>query len=153
MKKTLLLLILIPVVSFSQEVISSQGDSYSNASGSVDFTIGEVVIVTGTDGNNDLTQGFHQTNWKFVGLEDHNPKMEISVYPNPIDNEINIESDAFENLHYVLYDAAGRIVLEDQLTNAKTAVQSGHLLPASYTLVIQNETQEPIKTFKLVKTQ
>ena len=73
MKKLLLLGLLLPAVSFGQEVISSQGDSYSNASGSVDFTIGEVVIATGTDGNNDLTQGFHQTNWNFVGLEDHNP--------------------------------------------------------------------------------
>jgi hypothetical protein len=46
----------------SQEVVSAQGDSYSNTSGSIDFTIGEVVINTGTDGNNDITQGFHQTN-------------------------------------------------------------------------------------------
>ena len=44
----------------AQEVVSSQGDSYSN--GSIDFTLGEVIIATGTDGTNDLTQGFHQTN-------------------------------------------------------------------------------------------
>ena len=50
----------------AQEVVSTQGDSYSNASGSIDFTIGEVIIDTGTDGTNDLTQGFHQTNWNFV---------------------------------------------------------------------------------------
>ena len=42
----------------AQEVVSTQGDSYSNASGSIDFTIGEVIITTGTDGTNDLTQGF-----------------------------------------------------------------------------------------------
>ena len=153
MKKLQLLCFLLPAVSFSQEVISSQGDSYSNASGSVDFTIGEVVIATGTDGNNDLTQGFHQTNWNFVGLEDHNPDIELSVYPNPIDNKLNIETNAFENMNYIMYDAAGRIVMENQLTDVKTQVQSGHLLPASYTLVIQGENKENIKTFKLVKTQ
>jgi hypothetical protein len=52
----------------AQEVFSSQGEAYSNANGSIDFTIGEVVINTGTDGTNDLTQGFHQTNWNFLGV-------------------------------------------------------------------------------------
>jgi len=67
----------------AQEVVSTQGDSYSNASGNIDFTIGEVVINTGTDGTNDLTQGFHQTNWYFVGLEGHSPSYEATIFPNP----------------------------------------------------------------------
>ena len=46
----------------AQEVVATQGDTYSNASANIDFTIGEVIIDTGTDGTNDLTQGFHQTN-------------------------------------------------------------------------------------------
>ena len=36
----------------AQEVVSTQGDSYSNASANIDFTIGEVIIDTGTDGTN-----------------------------------------------------------------------------------------------------
>ena len=67
----------------AQEVVSTQGDSYSNASGNIDFTIGEVVINTGTDGSNDLTQGFHQTNWNFLGVEDHSPSYEATIFPNP----------------------------------------------------------------------
>ncbi|MDB4769189.1 hypothetical protein OAG16_03825 [Saprospiraceae bacterium] len=38
----------------AQEVVSSQGDSYSNGSGSIDFTLGEVVIATGTNGTKNL---------------------------------------------------------------------------------------------------
>jgi len=91
MKKLLLLGFLLPTISFSQEVISSQGDSYSNASGSVDFTIGEVVIDTGSDVNNEITQGFHQTNWNFLGLDDHNPSVEVSVYPNPLGKHLNFQ--------------------------------------------------------------
>jgi hypothetical protein len=52
----------------AQEVVATQGDSYSNANGNIDFTIGEVIIATGTDGTNDITQGFHQTNWNFLGV-------------------------------------------------------------------------------------
>ena len=85
MKKiTLVLFSLFATLSVSaQEVVSTQGDSYSNASGSIDFTIGEVVIDTGTDGTNDLTQGFHQTNWNFVGLDDNDPSYEAIIFPNP----------------------------------------------------------------------
>ena len=49
----------------AQEVVSTQGDSYSNSNAGIDFTIGEVIINTGTDGSHDLTQGFHHTNWNF----------------------------------------------------------------------------------------
>ena len=52
----------------AQEVVSSQGETYSNANGSIDFTVGEVIINTGSSGTNDLTQGFHQTNWDFLGV-------------------------------------------------------------------------------------
>ena len=72
MKKLLLLgAIALSLNSLGQEVVSTQGDSYTNASGSIDFTIGEVVINTVTDGTNDLTQGFHQTNWNFLGVDTH----------------------------------------------------------------------------------
>ena len=71
MKKLLLLgAIALSLNSLGQEVVSTQGDSYTNASGSIDFTIGEVVINTVTDGTNDLTQGFHQTNWNFLGFHE-----------------------------------------------------------------------------------
>lgn len=46
----------------AQEVISTQGDSYTNSNGTIDFTIGETVINTFTNGNTTLTQGFHQPN-------------------------------------------------------------------------------------------
>lgn len=152
MKKLLLLGILLPSISFSQEVISSQGDSYSNASGSVDFTIGEVVIDTGSDGNNDLTQGFHQTNWNFVGLDDHDPSIDVSVFPNPLEKHLNIQTGAFKGMNYIMYDAAGRNVRQGALLEETTQIETTELLPASYSLVIRGENNTTIKTFKLVKT-
>jgi hypothetical protein len=81
MKRTtfVLFLLLSTLAVSAQEVVVTQGDSYSNASGNIDFTIGEVIINTETDGNNDLTQGFHQTNWNFLGVEDHSPSYEAPL--------------------------------------------------------------------------
>jgi len=136
----------------AQEVVSTQGASYSNTSGSIDFTIGEVIIATGTDGTNDITQGFHQSNWNFLGLEDHLPSYEATIFPNPTENVLNIQTSSFENVTYTLYDAQGKLVLQDKLTADQTPIQVSHLAPGSYSLTLNNATQN-LKTFKLIKQQ
>lgn len=135
----------------AQEVVATQGDSYSNASANIDFTIGEVIINTGTDGSNDLTQGFHQTNWNFVGLEDHSPSYEATIYPNPTSEVLNIKTSTFENVTYTLYDAQGKLVMQDILSAEQTPIQVSQLAPGNYSIILNNETQN-LKTFKLVKT-
>jgi hypothetical protein len=151
-KNALLLLTLITTLSVSaQEVVSTQGDSYSNANGSIDFTIGEVVINTGTDGTNDLTQGFHQTNWNFLGVEDFAPNYEAIIFPNPTEDVLNIKTSMFENVTYTLYDGLGKLVMQDILSAEQTPIQVSQLATGNYSLTLTNETQN-LKTFKLVKT-
>jgi hypothetical protein len=150
-KSTFVLFSLFAAISVSaQEVVSTQGDSYSNSTGSIDFTIGEVVINTVTDGTNDLTQGFHQTNWNFVGLEDHSPSYEATIFPNPTSEVLNIKTSMFENVTYALYDAQGKLVMQDILSAEQTPIQVGQLAPGSYSLTLNNETHN-LKIFKLIK--
>jgi len=153
MKKiTFVLFSLFATLSVSaQEVVSTQGDSYSNASGNIDFTIGELIIDTGTDGTNDITQGFHQTNWNFVGLDDNDPSYEATIFPNPTSELLNIRTSTFENVTYTLYDAQGKLILQDKLSAEQTPIQAGQLAPGNYSITLTNETQN-LKTFKLVKS-
>ncbi|MDX2360596.1 MAG: T9SS type A sorting domain-containing protein [Crocinitomicaceae bacterium] len=153
MKKQLIAICVIAFTHFcfGQEVVSTQGDSYSNASGSLDFTIGEVVINTVSDGNNDLTQGFHQTNWNFVGLEDHQPDFEVSVFPNPVEDALNIRTSHFEEVNYALYDSRGRLVVQNVLEAELTAIDVSKLAPGAYQLTLTGADQSNLKTFKLVK--
>ena len=150
MKTLLLILLLVPMMSFGQEVVSTRGGSYTNSNGSIDFTIGEVIINTGTDGTNDLTQGFHQTNWKFSGLENHTPSYEAIIFPNPTEESLNIKTSTYENVVYSLYDAQGKLVMQNELFEEQTSLQVSHLAPGKYTLVLNNKT-EKLKTFKLIK--
>ena len=99
------------------------------ASGSIDFTIGEVVIDTGTDGTNDLTQGFHQTNWNFLGVEDFAPNYEAIIFPNPTEDVLNIKTSMFENVTYTLYDGLGKLVMQDILSAEQTPIQVSQLAP------------------------
>jgi hypothetical protein len=152
-KNTIVFFLLFASISVSaQEVVSTQGDSYSNASGSIDFTIGEVVINTGTGGTNDLTQGFQQTNWNFLGLEDHVPNYEAIIFPNPTEDVLNIRTSTFENVTYTLFDVMGKLVLQDVLSAEQTPIQVSQLAPGAYSLTLNNDTQN-LKTFKLIKQQ
>ena len=151
-KNTIVVFSFFAVLSGSaQEVVATQGDSYSNASANIDFTLGEVIIDTGTDGNNDLTQGFHQTNWNFLGVEDFAPNYEATIFPNPTEDVLNIRTSTFENVTYTLYDAQGKLVMQNILSAEQTPIQVSQLAPGSYLLTLNNETQN-LKTFKLVKT-
>jgi hypothetical protein len=146
----------------AQEVVSSQGETYSNATGSIDFTVGEVVINTGTNGTNDLTQGFHQTNWNLVGVEDFAPNYAVTIFPNPTQDVLNIKTSVFENVTYTLYDAQGKLVMQNILSAEQTPIQVSQLAPGSYSLqlIFENSNNWPLssskgpkrKTFKLVKS-
>ena len=151
-KNTLVLsMLLATTTATAQEVVSTQGDSYSNGTANIDFTIGEVVINTGTDGTNDITQGFHQTNWNFLGVEDHAPSYEATIFPNPTSEVLNIRTSTFENVTYSLYDAQGKLVLQDKLSAEQTKIPVSNLATGSYSLILNNETQN-LKTFKVIKT-
>ena len=64
MKKLLLILLCLPLISFGQitspSVISSSGNSYNNGGVNMDYTLGEIVVETQTNSTTILTQGFHQ---------------------------------------------------------------------------------------------
>ena len=66
-----------------QDIVSTQGDSYSNSNNTIDFTIGEPVIETVSDGTNDVTQGFHQTQLTITSVKDYETDFILNVFPNP----------------------------------------------------------------------
>ena len=150
-KNTIVLFSLFASISVSaQEVVSTQGESYSNASAKIDFTIGEVVINTVTDGTKELTQGFHQTNWNFLGVEDFAPDFDITIFPNPTSDVLYIKSSFYQDITYSLYDTQGKLVFKNILTETETQIQLNQLAPGAYSLSIHNK-REQLKNFKFIK--
>lgn len=138
------------VTIWSQEAVSTQGDSYSNTSGSIDYTIGEVVINTVSDGTNDITQGFHQTNWNFLSLEDNMPEMTVNVFPNPLTDVLMVQTKGFELIQLELFDNNGRIVYEGEMTSSSFPIPVSRLSSGNYNLKL-SKNNTILKTFKLIK--
>tara|TARA_B110001450_G_C17355737_1_gene373460 strand:+ start:116 stop:583 length:468 start_codon:yes stop_codon:yes gene_type:complete len=145
-------IILFTINLFSQDVISNQGDSYTDSSASIDFTIGEVVTSTVSNSERTLTQGFHQTNWSFVSIENHVPNYEAIIFPNPTDDFLNIKAISFKNVNYSLFDEMGKLVFNGTLYSEKTSLDVSKLHTGLYSLVLNNP-ENKLKTFNIIKTR
>ena len=145
-------IILFTINLFSQDVISNQGDSYTDSSASIDFTIGEVVTSTVSNSERTLTQGFHQTNWSFVSIENHVPNYEAIIFPNPTDDFLNIKAISFKNVKYSLFDEMGKLVFNGTLYSEKTSLDVSKLHTGLYSLVLNNP-ENKLKTFNIIKTR
>ena len=144
--------ILFTINLFSQDVISSQGDSYTDSSASIDFTIGEVVTFTGSTIENNITQGFHQTNWSFVSVQDHVQDYQAIIYPNPTEDFLNIQTSLYQDVNYLLYDEMGKLILQGNLSSEKTSLDLSMIATGRYSLTLIN-SKEALKTFNIIKTR
>lgn len=135
----------------AQEVISTQGDSYGNGSNTIDFTIGEPVTETVSDGTNDLTQGFHQTNLTITSVEDLDVDILVNLFPNPTAEFVNLTIEKYEGLTFLLFDVTGKLLKQVVLTSAKTSVNVSEYPKGMYLLTLTNQKENKIKTYQIIK--
>ena len=135
----------------AQSVISTQGNSYSNASNTIDYTIGEPVTATVSNGSNDLTQGFHQTNVVITNIEDLDANILVNIFPNPTSDFVNLAVEKFEGLTLQIYDTAGKLVEQTELSQSLTSVKVSHYADGTNLLTLTHKKDKKIKSYKIIK--
>tara|TARA_B100000674_G_scaffold44090_1_gene30573 strand:- start:95140 stop:95646 length:507 start_codon:yes stop_codon:yes gene_type:complete len=133
-----------------QDIVSTQGDSYSNSNNTIDFTIGEPVIETVSDGTNDVTQGFHQTQLTITSVKDYETDFILNVFPNPTAQLLNVKVQQINNESYQIFDINGKLVLEGKLSNTNTVIDMAGLAEGTFILSIVRANQ-PVKSFQIIK--
>jgi hypothetical protein len=155
---TVLSIIALPVVGFAQSVeqnvIASAGEHFENGSVQLSWTLGEVMIDTYDNGNNILTQGFHQTELTVTAIEENLADIRMSLYPNPTSEYLNIELGNNEkDINLQLYDMSGRLIHKDVIN----AYQNKYVLPmhavatGKYLVQMQSEDGKMKTTHHVVK--
>lgn len=140
MKKKILLLVTVVWISltaFSQNVmlspsvIASAGNSSTAGNINLSWTLGELAVTTLDQGGIILTQGFQQSFPKSTGLSLDPILWQIIAYPNPVNNELNVQFDLVEPTDFVIefQDVSGRIISQEQYKE----VFPGDVLPLSMT--------------------
>ena len=142
--------------SISPEVVASAGDYYENGNGSLSWTLGEIATETYSNGSVILTQGFQQSTYSITFIEEkQNNDFNISVYPNPTSDYINIEFD-IKNKSDVLIqlcDINGRILLNETINSTENNKQYDFNIFSTgmYFLRISSEKDNYSETYKIQK--
>lgn len=142
--------------SVSPEVTASAGEHFAGANAQLSWTIGELMVETYMMGSSQLTQGFHQTNLIVTAVGDIAESFQVSVFPNPTIDVLNIKwSEVSGPLTLSLYDVTGKQLLSQQAldqTMSKTVDLSTYAA-GSYFLQLINQESKTIKTFKILKVK
>lgn len=101
-------------VTLSPTVIASGGDYHESDNLSLSWTLGELAVTTLTGGNMILTQGFQQPFDIGVGVGPEAVNWKISVYPNPVKDELRIRfgMEKPDDFLVEIHDVTGRILLQ-----------------------------------------
>ena len=150
------------LMSFSQEsinidpsVVTGCGGSlqgYSMVSLKSDFTLGEIAIETISSENFMLTQGFHQPSLGIISINEDSYS-QISLYPNPAVDIINLELLGFEG-NYVniqILDLSGKLIYSElaAINSEKHQINTSILEIGSYVLEVIGKEQKDV--FKIQK--
>jgi hypothetical protein len=155
----LLILLNLPLLSYSQEIVSSGGDQFYNSQGSFTFTVGEPVIETSFQINNILTQGFQQNYESLLSLQNLPSSSSISVYPNPFQEHVTIDfSDAGSSLVAVSLKSSDGKVLSSSTyalfgSTQPIEILFSNLAEGIYFLSLRFDNEQQETTFRIVKTQ
>jgi hypothetical protein len=75
----------------------------------------------------------------------------ISVFPNPVNNQLNINMGQNSDLNYSIIGMTGQIIFTGQLSNSLTSIDLSSLSKGVYFLNIKNNSLNKQNNYKLVK--
>ena len=137
------------IPGWSQELLTTAGDVFSNASIQMEWSAGEMIIETLTNEEIYLTQGFHQP----VTVNDIKVNDHIRVYPNPFDLDLIIEFQELEseNMYAQLCDISGKIICIFYNLVLYNDIPTADIPDGIYLLRIFDSHSNLLKTVKLIK--
>jgi hypothetical protein len=140
--------------SSSQQTTLATGGDTNSATGSIAFSIGQVVYSSATSATLNINQGVQQPYEFFnVSVFETNLNFSFSVFPNPADNEVILEITGLfnENLSYVFVDIHGQIIDSKAIASSKTEICISHLPPATYFIYVMQQNMS-VAVFKIIKS-
>ena len=162
MKTVLILLCLlfgifqIHAQTISKQVLGSSGQSLSNGTYTLNFTVGEPIVGMIQNGET-IHQGFWAELFSdgTLSVSKVTNENSISVFPNPVINYLNFHFKQNEAVNYVvnLYDINGKEVLKANLQsqNQNSQLNISQLADGMYVLTIDSKETNYNQSIKIIK--
>jgi hypothetical protein len=140
---------------FSQQTIPATGGDASGASGSVSYTVGQIVYSSNSGSNGSEHQGVQQPyEISVITNLDELPEitLEILAFPNPTDGNLvlSIASLPFESAYCRISDLNGKHLFETKLIQENTDIHMQNYPAGVYLLQVFINTNTT-KVFKIIK--
>ena len=138
----------------AQQSLNTGGGNTSNSSGSVSFSIGQLVfntqIATGGSVRQGVQQAFEILN--VSGIDQIKLTYNINIYPIPANDflTLNLGNCELKNTKYQIFDMNGKMIDEKVIQNSIENIGISSFTTAFYFIKIISDNIE-IKTFKIIK--
>ena len=155
-KKTLLFTLFIG----SMGLLSAQSSTISTGgtltgSGKADYSIG-IPLYSPASGIGGTASSGNQQVYEIsstLGTDIHYIQLEMSVYPNPTADIINLKIEQLEKgYEYTFYNATGNLLKKQNIREKTTQIDASTLPKGIYLLSVKKDNQI-IKTFKIIKKE
>ncbi|MEY8758354.1 T9SS type A sorting domain-containing protein [Chryseobacterium tongliaoense] len=137
----------------AQSAVLATGTNASGGNGSVSYSVGQsAYLYKGT--NSQVMEGVQQAYEISTLSTDETTVTEdgIFLYPNPFKDYLYLDFTVnnYKNSEYQLFDAQGKLIKKDKITQSKSEFNFSSLPSAMYIIRINQEGKN-IKTFKIIK--
>jgi hypothetical protein len=137
----------------AQSAVLATGTNASGGNGSVSYSVGQTAYLY-KGANSEILEGVQQ-GYEIIALsasETVSKQEGILLYPNPTRDYLYIDftSLPYKGSEYQLYDAQGKLVKKDVISQSKSELNLSSLPSAVYIIRI-NQKGENLKTFKVIK--
>lgn len=86
-----------------------------------------------------------------IGIEEYEENGNISVYPNPVKEEVTIKFETFtQGLSYRIFDMNGKQIKADNIHSELTRINMQQFMVGTFIIGIENNGKQ-IQSFKIVK--
>ncbi|GAA4164726.1 hypothetical protein GCM10022217_35820 [Chryseobacterium ginsenosidimutans] len=138
----------------AQSAVLATGADATGSNGSVSYSVGQAAyLVKGS--SRQVSEGVQQV-YEITTLatsEISNSTEEgILLYPNPFKDYLYLDftTNNFKGSEYQLFDAQGKLIKTDKISQSKSEFNFSYLPSAMYIIRINQEGKN-IKTFKIIK--
>ena len=138
------------------EVVATSGNSFLTGSVQLDWTLGELSVTTISGSNQQITQGFHQPEYRITSITElPSDFWEVQIFPNPTTDRIQIklELEQDRKVFIRMTDSTGKLVWTKE-TEGQTVEESAEMnaFPAgSYFLSFQIGEKQFSSVYKILK--
>ena len=136
-----------------QTSVNTTGGTVSNNSGSVSYSIGQVIYQSISNTSGSVTQGVQQAYIvSTLNSDEKTFNFSLYAYPNPTTDHLILRVGNFnqEKLLYKVIDVAGKLISEGMITQTETNLDMKTLPSASYFVEVSYEYQK-VQKFKIIK--